>query len=310
MPFLTNYNIIRRRAKDRMNEKKKCPNCGLLIDSDIEKCPYCGVLISECENKPNVVESEVIEEKKTKKATFPHGIFTFSRVEEVSSLKRISLFLSVILGLTIITSIFYFFSSKFNPYFLTSITGNAMLNFSAYLIIFGCCLLIINKDYKNVFSKYGKSRTYLYGIGYGFLLLLISATYSAFVRTIFPGVGENNNENSINKIIAAYPIFSLIVFAFIGPMCEEFAYRLGLFGFVRKYKRIAAYIITALIFGFIHFDFSGDLKVEFLNLPSYVLSGLLLCYVYDKEGIETSTVTHITNNLIAIIFTIYSVFFL
>ena len=42
-----------------MNEKKKCPYCGLLIDSDMEKCPYCGNFMPKEEpikqEKPKII---------------------------------------------------------------------------------------------------------------------------------------------------------------------------------------------------------------------------------------------------------------
>ncbi len=292
-----------------MNEKKKCPNCGLLIDSDMEKCPYCGAIIKE-ENK---VVSEIKEETKEEKPqkTEKKRWIAFVERRDVNKKKEVSLFLFMVLGLQILSLAFSLVTQIINPYFLVSQNGQAMMNFSLYFIAFGICLLIINKDIINIFYKFKNIRTYLYGIGYGFLLILVSALYGVISSSLFGNVGSNNNENAINAIVVNFPVLSVIVFSFMGPICEEFGYRLGLFSFLRRYNRVIAYIVSAVIFGFIHFDFSSfgnaaALKVELINIPSYVISGLILCYVYDKEGLETSILCHITNNFVGVLMTIIS----
>lgn len=296
-----------------MNEKKKCPNCGLLIDDDLEKCPYCGFNIKENEEK---VVAEIKEEQpeinKEEVKAKPRWL-VFAERRDVAISKEISLFLMLILGLTAISLLFQFITVLINPYFLNSVAGSAMMNFSIYLVAFGVCLLILNKDVVKVFFKFKEKRTWIYGIAYGFFLIIASALYNAFSSVVFGNVGSNNNENAIDSIIASFPVLSVIVFSFIGPICEELGYRLGLFSFLRKYNRVLAYIVAAVIFGFIHFDFttfgnSDALKVELINIPSYVISGLILCYVYDKEGLETSILAHVTNNFIAVLMTVISTF--
>lgn len=297
-----------------MNEKKKCPNCGLLIDSDMKSCPYCGFILDEKEDdkEENQIDKNRVDEKKivqrltneeTKK---PKVKFLSSKNEEnISYIKRLLLFFFMIIGLSLISSLVVVISNKVNPYFLKTLTGQAIINFSLYFVAFGACLLILNSDCIKVFKKYTKGKTYLNGISYGVLLIILSSTYNVIIHFFFPDLNSNNNENTINQIVGAFPILSIIIFGVIGPMCEEFAYRLGLFGFLKKYNRTFAYIISALIFGFIHFDFEGDMFTELLNIPSYIMSGLFLCYVYDIKGLETSTIAHATNNLVSIILTIF-----
>ena len=297
-----------------MNEKKKCPNCGLLIDEDMEKCPYCGFLIENKKEDKTVstIKSEepkeVIKDDKMKQRWI-----TFAERKDVNTKKEIFLFLFMVVGLSLISLFVQILTSFNNSFFLKSQTGEAMINFSIYLIAFGICLFVIGEDLLKIVSKFKNGRTYLYGIGYGFLLIIASAVYSSFSQLVFGNVGSNNNESSIDSIVANFPFLSIIVFSFLGPICEEFGYRLGLFSFLRRHNRIVAYIVSAIIFGFIHFDFESfanleSLKVELINIPSYIISGLILCYVYDKEGIETSITCHITNNLVAIILTIISLY--
>jgi len=294
-----------------MNEKKKCPNCGLLIDQDMEKCPYCGYMISDLEknkvSNQNSVEEKPIEPvEEPKMAKVPYRTFLkFDDRHDVSLKKELGLFLLVFVGMQIIALAITLILGIYNPYLLSTRYGNGILNFSIYFIIFGFALFIINDDFRLLFTRFKKIRTYLYGLSYGFLMILVSGLYSLIVSVLFPEYTQNNNEVTIESIILIYPILSLIVFGFIGPFCEEMAYRVGLFSLIRRKNHLLAYVITLTVFGLIHFDFtSGNITIELLNLPSYMLSGLILCYVYDKEGVETSIITHAFNNIFAIIMTI------
>lgn len=287
-----------------MNEKKKCPYCGLLIDSDMEKCPYCGNFMPKEEpikqEKPKII---INDNPKNKNKDF----LKFYERRDVSNKKEIAFFLINLIGLQAFAFFIQLFTNALNPFFMISTYGSGILNFSLYLILFGIFAVISLDDYKTLFSKFFKGRTYLYGISYGFLVIVLNALYSMIVSTLYPGYTSNQNENSIESIVAIFPALSLLVFGFIGPICEEMGYRVGLFSLIRKKNRILAYVLTSIVFGFIHFNFtSSNMAIEFINLPSYMISGILFCYIYDKEGVETSMVAHITNNVFAIMMTIIS----
>jgi membrane protease YdiL (CAAX protease family) len=292
-----------------MNEKKKCPNCGLLIDSDMEKCPYCGAMIKEEEEKINKSSKMNVSNtsKTQEKQKFDKSILKFTERNDVSTIKEVSLFLVNFLGLSLITFLIAIIANQFNPSFISTSVGNSMLFFASYFILFGIFLLILNKDLIKVSKKFLEGRTYLYGVSYGFLVILLTALYNVAIHYFVPGLSQNNNESSLESIITNYPFLSIIVMGLIGPFCEELGYRYGLFSLVRKWNRVAAYIITIIIFTIIHFDFtSSNMLNELCNAPSYAIAGLLFSYVYDKEGIETSSIAHMTNNLFSVIMAILS----
>ena len=131
--------------------------------------------------------------------------------------------------------------------------------------------------------------------------MIVSSAVTSFMN-LFQQAGVNANEASIDSTTSLYPFLSIVIFGIVGPICEEFTYRVGLFTFIKKYNRVAAYLITALVFGLLHFTFNIDTIVtELINLPSYIVSGLLLCYFYDYKGFGASTIAHITNNLFALL---------
>ncbi|MFA6755902.1 MAG: CPBP family glutamic-type intramembrane protease [Bacilli bacterium] len=299
-----------------MEEKEKCPNCNLLIDSDMDHCPYCGFDVKKYKEEQKALkEKEVIEKPAEEKSVISHKNFwNFKSVyNDVSVNLELTYFLIVFIGLDIFAVALQSITNIINPYFLNTVTGSAMVNFVIYFSLLSAILVLSVNNLGKLFSKFKKANTYLYGISYGLLVILLTSLYSYIVSFLPTNVTSNVNESSIDSIIAVFPILSIIVFGLIGPICEEFAYRLGLFSLIRRKSRLAAYIIVSLVFGLIHFDFNSvtDSSLflnEIINLPAYILSGLLFTYAYDKEGIETSCVAHITNNLIAIASTIFQLF--
>ncbi len=138
------------------------------------------------------------------------------------------------------------------------------------------------------------------GVGIGLSVILFDELYLRFVN-LFYNTGIGGNESSIRGVIARYPVASIFIFGLIGPMCEELTYRVGVFNLIKRWKRVAAYIVTGLLFGFIHMDFKGNILTEFILLPTYVAPGLLLSFAYDLFDLPCSYTAHITNNLIVVI---------
>ena len=123
-----------------------------------------------------------------------------------------------------------------------------------------------------------------------------------FPYLIYPNAGTGGNQGTASSIATAYPIFAIVILGILGPICEEFAYRVGLFSFLRRVSPVLAYIGTALIFGLIHFDFtSKDLITELVYLPNYVFAGIMFSLLYEFGGIGASTTAHILNNLFSVL---------
>lgn len=297
-----------------MNEKRKCQKCGLLIDSDLPTCPYCGYKQEEI-----IVNNNEKEEKKeeTQENYKKANVFAFSRQDiYLNRNKNLVLFFVGFLGLQIISLFLSIILLTFNQYLASfSTKGLAFLNFATYFVTLGAMVLIINSnDIFNFLRPFKKKRTYLYGIAYGLILVIVSSFVSTIMSFLTSNTSVNNNESGINSITISFPILSIIVFGILGPICEEITYRVGLFSSIsRKLKFVWAYIITILIFGLIHFDFTAlfsdnlsSLIIEFSNLPTYLVSGLLLCYFYHKEGFGVSSIAHIFNNMLSLILTLLS----
>ncbi|MGM9873653.1 MAG: lysostaphin resistance A-like protein [Bacilli bacterium] len=177
-----------------------------------------------------------------------------------------------------------------------------------YIVTLLAFVLTLLKDFKNIFSSsFKKISSYMAGIICLLIMIAITRFYSSIVSP-FISKSSNSNQQAIVTYTRSMPLLAVIVFVFIGPICEELTYRLGLYSFIRRKGKLLAIILSSLVFAFIHFDFNAlisgniqNLVDELLIIPSYVLSGVCLSIVYEKYGLAASLTAHILNNLIAII---------
>ncbi len=199
---------------------------------------------------------------------------------------------------------------------LSSASGLGVLNFAAYLILFAIFLILLIPYFKTkVFKTFKGYKVYTYGVGFGIGLIVFSIVYGLIVYYIYP-IEDNANQSTIEAIAEVYPFLSVIIFGIVGPICEELTYRVGLFTLLRRWNKVGAYIITMVVFAFIHFDFtaittcistgeSADLINELINLPSYLVAAWALTYLYDKRGFASSVTAHAVNNLISILLVVF-----
>ena len=170
-------------------------------------------------------------------------------------------------------------------------------------VAIGMGLLIWNQwpRFKNHFNK---AFPYLIGLAGGAAVITAQVFINLITNAIYP-TPVNENQTVVNSVIDAFPILSIFLLGIIGPVVEEFTYRLGLFSFLCRVKKWVAYLVTTLVFAFIHFDFfagSADAYiVELINLPSYLAAGFLFCLWYEKFGLASSITAHCTNNLYSIL---------
>ena len=221
---------------------------------------------------------------------------------------RLTLFLVGFIGLDIVTLIIQIvlqliipeYFVKDSPYYITGLT---MMNTIRYVLLSITFVVLLFPRLKVLAKKFLNWKGDLLGIAFGIGIILITIGYNLIISQ-FIDPGTNANEVAAESMIVVYPVLSIIVLGILGPVCEEITYRYSLFSMLDKKSKVLAYILTPLVFAIIHFDFTGDLKIELLNLPTYIIAGLSLSFVYDKFGFNTAVIAHITNNLYAIVVTL------
>ena len=155
------------------------------------------------------------------------------------------------------------------------------------------------------FDKFKRPVDYLYGIGYAFTVLA-AGTIIGGILSLFHPTADNTNQQAIESLAGSYPIIMLLIVGFIGPICEEFTYRVGLYSFLRRINKYLAFAVTVIVFALIHFDFTAtgeDLINELWALPSYIVSGFVLTLAYEHRGPACSMVAHAVYNTIALLLT-------
>ena len=222
-------------------------------------------------------------------------LLTPAPLHEISIWKRITLFAVGLFGVQLFGLIISLFAIN-----APKDAQPAIVNFVTYSILFAILAGLIVLDIPKLLYKLKNWKHYLIGLGFGVGIILFDIFYTTIVSSFYT-FSVNQNEQGIRSIVAVYPIASIFIFGIIGPVCEELTYRVGLFSAINKKNKIVAYIVTILVFGFIHFSFKFDdpkkIIDELVCLPMYLASGFLLTFAYDKFGFPCSTVAHITNNL-------------
>lgn len=264
-----------------IDTKTTCKSCNKNIDLFDYRCSKCGEKNNDFPLKEH----------------YKNMIF-------LSPIKELILFLTGWLFFQIFASFIVY------PIFETLVAEEALsstVNFVSYGLLFIILFLIIFKDIVKIRFNFLNKETYIFAFVTLILLLGLSIGYNSIIKAIF-GSNGNANQDAVNSSITSYPVLSLIVFGIVGPICEEITYRLGLFSLLRRKNQILAHILSAVIFGLIHFSFKSIGTDKFLYelaiIPCYMLMGALLNLCYERYGFVSSTLAHILNNSLPIILTL------
>ena len=272
--------------------KITCSNCHERIDALNIDCPNCHTHNFE------------YDKLKLSKHAF-----------NVSFIWQLVLFFVGWMGLQIIASIVQIFFVAFSRVPIAELSENANLlgpiEFITYFleafIMIG--LVILSKNAKNFIKPFKSFDTYVFGVIAFVIMYAVSTGYGNFV--VPSDVDTSGNQQLVISITLANPLLSIIVLGILGPLCEELTYRVGLFGFLRRWNRVLAYLIGTFFFAIIHFDlevileiiqyqdFSGLIR-ELWNFPSYLIGGIGLVATYDLFGFGASSLAHMLNNLYGI----------
>lgn len=202
--------------------------------------------------------------------------------------------------------------------------GASLLNMLVYIIIFAVMLVLLLTNKKKPF--YYILQEFKLGSTFGFMFMALgfmiafNNVFSVMYRYI-PIYSSNANQAGIESLTFSFPIMMVITTVFLAPFTEEFTYRIGLLDTIGHKFRWLGIIISAVIFGLVHFDYSpiiyiiraiqnsediilplNLLYIELLNLPIYISMGGVLGFFYAKTGrITVSWGAHTLNNLLSII---------
>lgn len=133
---------------------------------------------------------------------------------------------------------------------------------------------------------------FLFGLGF----CAFANVSTSYAGSIFESMGINYSVDTGDSPEGFFGfMLSLIGTVAVPALCEEFACRGIMFGFLKKYGDAFAIITTSAIFGLIHGNF--------IQIPFAFLVGLVLGLVRVKTGsIWVCAAIHGANNLVSVIF--------
>lgn len=97
----------------------------------------------------------------------------------------------------------------------------------------------------------------------------------------------NLNDVTISAQVQDAPRSTFLIIVFLAPFIEEVLFRGYVFGNLRERSRTAAYIVSCLLFAFLHvwqFVMVERSLYYFLLMFQYLLPGLVLAWTYEKSG--------------------------
>jgi len=287
--------------------KITCPGCSKSIDPIEKVCPHCGHFDSS-QRDFHDFDHQVREPWYLQITYFAIGIGVLQILGFIIAAICLMAYRMQNPGIT--PEELAKWASSPIPNFIVNGTSQLIV-FIAFGLLFG-----LRKKFKILFASFKDWKGYVAGIVGGLALIGITTLYNILIGVLFraagmPDPGVNQNETAIRAMVQALPVLSVIVFGLMGPFCEEVTYRIGLFGFSSRLGKALGYILSALVFGMVHFNWSAlfspelrsSLPTEFAALPSYIGSGLALAFLYDRFGLSASYTAHALNNTISVVTT-------
>lgn len=210
---------------------------------------------------------------------------------------QLGLFFLGTIGFIIFTVMVGMFTTPIENIPLKLLLGNGI----SYFIVFTIMTILMILNRKTVVRSLKDYRSYVWGILLGGVLLGSSILLDLFIG-IWHKVPPGGNQSAIVQLVLNYPVASFVIICIFGPVCEEIAYRVGLFSFMKRINKILAFAVTILLFTAVHLDyFSENFIDELWNVPGYALGAFALTFAYEFKGFGASTTCHIVNNLVSYI---------
>lgn len=269
--------------------KEQCNWCGKEYDSQEEVCPFCEH--GKDKINPKRFGNRFLVTPIWKQILlFLIGCFGFQLIA-----------LLVMLYIQIVNASLYPTPDQMSE-FLATAKISGVINITSYLVLFAILCITLWKDNIKIFKSFADWKIFVGAVIGCVAIYIFNMAYNIFLYICGVDIASNDNQSGLEKIIEIYPLLSIIVFGIIGPFCEEVTYRVGLYTFGRRLNKIASYVITIIVFTFIHFDYgSADMINELLNIPFYAFAAFTFTFLYEKLGFGASFLSHSINNLISVI---------
>ena len=183
--------------------------------------------------------------------------------------------------------------------------SDSLANIIYYYVLFAIVLLLFHSFLAHTTSRFlgGVSRamtTFCMG------LLVFYGANELFYRVanVLFNSRTNLNDMTIAASINAAPRLTALIIVFLAPFVEEVLFRGLVFGCLKEKSRVAAYVISCVLFAFMHvwtFALSSWDWSYLILMLQYLVPGLVFAWAFDHSGtLWTSILLHATVNALAL----------
>lgn len=202
--------------------------------------------------------------------------------------------------------LFFIFPIVFQLVFYNFVTSDNNLTKAITLlaceILLTIILIMLNKNkFKGCFKNFKKNKKEYFDICFkSWILGFIAMSVSNLLINFFITNDIANNEAINRTILQELAIYAVPAMCFLGPICEELAFRASLKDAIKNKKVFI--IITSLLFALAHIYSSYTTPTDLLYIFPYFSMGYALGYVYSKtDNILCNISVHVFHNSLAIL---------
>jgi len=182
------------------------------------------------------------------------------------------------------------------------IVGDTGANLGVYLtgtlFMLGLCFKFFRRDFDALCDRPFQVVAEVLG-SYG--VMLCCNMIFGLLLSFLSAEGNPNNQAVTDMAVKSYgPVAAMAVY--LAPIVEEMLFRAGVFGTLRRYNRIAAYVVGILSFSVYHvWSFAVVEPSYWIYVLQYVPVSFLLCRIYEStNSIWSSIFFHMMINGISL----------
>lgn len=230
----------------------------------------------------------------------------------------------------ILGALYFFDVLIYVPYFImlylfgnptNQLDSNVFATIAQLITILICTtiiMIVLKPKFKDIKDGFKNPNIILYifvcigaSIGMSYVLSILDTIIFERILNL-PPTTTNANQSSIELLFAKSPVIAMLLVVVGAPIIEELIFRYFIFGGIARKNVVLAFIMSGLIFGLVHmgitisefvqsgFSDTASLINDFRQLPDYIGSGVVFCYVYYKtKTILTPILGHAVHNLIS-----------
>ena len=137
-----------------------------------------------------------------------------------------------------------------------------------------------------------KAEVFIYSVIFKFAITFLNLIFVLFLM----GAGFKLEGQDVSKMFFNAGWLKIIILSImtvvIAPVLEEFIFRHTLYrNLSKKFGRIAAALLTSILFAALHFNLAGTI--------SFFGVGLYNCYLYEKYGYRAAVLNHFIFNFVS-----------